>query len=327
MITIRKLLCPTEIERPARSALRYSFFIADGFHAALDVIHAAGSEPRRDVPTINEQPPAQLRRESTLCQQLEAIVRAVPTATPGRANTHVMDGGLAVATLAFCASHGSDLILLESELEPDWSLTMSDVRGPIDDIAHRASCPVLTIPKKAASPAPRIARVLFPVGSASSADGALQLAAAFAQKFGATVELLRIRDPGLNADVLPESCFWEIQDGLRLAGVPVEHSAREGSDATDCILSRIDAGGCDLVVMGAQSRGSAAEDRAGTIAKVRRKSWIPVLSLRVNTPQRFLLDIGFRESEPAQFRTTHDFAGRGASESCGGSTAPPVTRC
>lgn len=271
---VREILIATDIERPARAALRCAFFFAEQFHASLRVVHAWSPS---EVPSRKDAGASRRRHESALSEQhlrerLNVIVGEVPTAAPGCATTEIADGPAAAAVLACAHRDKSDLILLGSTLST--APVFSAGHTIAEQLTREARCPVMSVPHAVNRPL-RCQRIVLPLGGCAMAS-AVEWAALFARRFSAVVELLDVR-AGCESSVARDRSELDVEDAFRAAGVAVEHSGddRDG-DLTERVLRRIDRGGCDLVVMDTQ--WSDAGDRA--VAGVRRCGDTLVLSLR-----------------------------------------------
>jgi nucleotide-binding universal stress UspA family protein len=276
MTRFREILIATDIERPARAALRCSFFLAEQFHASLHVVHAWGPPEgtRGDVHTSRQRRGERALREQGLRERLDAIVREVPTSSPGRATTEIVDRPLAAAVLACAARQKADLVVLGST--PGQSPRFGALDTTDQEIAREALCPTLTVPHASSAPLQRVQRIVLPLDGRPLAI-AVDWAAAFARHFNAVVELLRPgAGNGSDRRTALDRCAIETEEALRVEGVAVEHRVEDrGSDLTECVLERIQRGGCDLVVMNTEwdERGHCA------VAHVRRHAQIPVLAI------------------------------------------------
>lgn len=301
MALLRQILCATDIEQPARAALGYSFFLAERFHASLDVVHvAAAVETARSVSYLPQAERIErLTFDQHVRERLDALVRTVPTGIPGRATTHVVDGQLPQAIADSADRLKSNLILLGATLR---STSAWHTHEPLSTkLATITLCPVLTVPDAIGhSAAPRLERILLPVEPASSiTPGVTDWTALIARRFGAIVELLTPAGDHL------DRCRAEIEDALRTAGVSVQTaSCPEGESLTDAILTRVHQARCDLVVMTFVAPNSTlgrAPAQTNTVTDIRRRGAVPVLSVRAIDAGRLFVDGGFEAgwaSEP-----------------------------
>jgi nucleotide-binding universal stress UspA family protein len=283
MATVHEILIATDIERPARAALRYSFFLAEQFHASLHVVHAwtpwEVAPPNTEVP--RQQKSERALSERRLRERLNAIVHEVPTAAPGCATTEIVDGPPAEAVLACSARQKSDLIVLGTAAES--APIFGTGEAIAQQISHHAWCPVITVPHRAGSSS-RLQRIVLPLEERTSMARALEWAAIFARHFRAVVELFGPRtDSTSESHAALDHCRRHAEEALRVAGVAVEHHASDdvGRERWECVLGRLKKGDCDLVVMTAQS---TTDGGRCSVVSVRRSSGVPVLSVRPDAP-------------------------------------------
>jgi nucleotide-binding universal stress UspA family protein len=292
---IQRILCPLDIESPACTALRYSFALADRFHASIDVVHAWA--PRASQPFESMQARlGELLSEQRVHERLEKTIGNVVSGIPGRATVHVVDGAAAAAVLSHSRRYKTDLVVLGSrrngEAVPEFAL------GVGEQIAFQAGCAVLSMCEVAEPKTlPRLQRILLPVDFSAATPAALDWAAALAIEFGARLRLLFVRDPSasvletgfathlVETRSLPSERFelrlHELHQGLLRRGAHVDDVVLADGSVPDCVLAQAAAQGCDMIILGAHARsGRPGREMQGVIARVRRASPIPVLSVR-----------------------------------------------
>lgn len=272
MAAVHDIVVATDIERPARAALRCAFLIADQFHASVHVVHAfsPGAKLPRNPGMASRQHPV----DALLRGRLEALVREVPTGMPGGANVEIIDGPVAATVLTYASRQKSDLIILGSS-RPGAPI-FGAPRTIAPEISRGAACPVLTVPDDASAPLQRLERILLLVGE-TSMERATQSAALFAWRYRAVVELLH---PAVDSDSHAAAALrrreLEVEEALRVAGVAVERRVDSTvPDPARCVLTRLEQGGCDLAVMSMDRRDTGE----CAVATVRRCSNVPVLSV------------------------------------------------
>jgi nucleotide-binding universal stress UspA family protein len=272
MATVHEIVVATDIERPARAALRCSFLIADQFHASVSVVHAwsPGAGLPRNPGMARQQPPV----DALLRRRLEALVREIPTGMPGCASVEIVDGPAAATVLTYASRQKSDLVVLGSSSHA--ATIFGAPHTIVRDVSRGAPCPVLTVPDTASAPLQRLERILLLVGE-TSMELATQSAALFAWRFRAVVELLHVAvDSDSRSPAAPRRRELEVEEALRLAGVAVErHVDSTETDPGRCVLTRLEQGGCDLVVMNMDRRDTGE----CPVATVRRCSTVPILSV------------------------------------------------
>ena len=287
MIAVREVLCATALEHPARAALRYSFFVAERFNATLSVVHARdfvqGGRPNAYV--SGQRRYEQLATELHELEQLDAVVRSVPTAGPGRATTHVVDGNVVDALVTCADRYHADLVVLGNSLRRASSSEHEEsVAGRIGD---RVLCPVLTVPHTKASSLLRIQRILCPVQMLpGGTKDVIAWVVLMARQFGAIVEVLHDRAAE------QASYHDDVEDALRVAGVATTRSAcARGARLSDIALQRVADGRCDLIVMSATA---ADGEPSAALASIRRDCATPVLSVPPSGANRLTAGSSFR---------------------------------
>jgi len=293
---LQSILCPVELERPSDAALRYAFFLAEAFYASLEVVHARAPTPEAP-PDAGTSRASGARAEHSLNERIarkhiEGMIQSVTTAIPGRASVHIVDGGPLSGVLRAALRFRSDLIVVGSHFEAntDWLFGAS-----LDEqIAYAAACAVLSVHEGGQRLTLRVRNILMPVDLQHSQALAVEWSGAFARCFGATVELLSVRSTSpLEAEVDDESMrdgghetLDDLRDRLRTAGVGVGNTSAGSDAAFERILRRTESGGCDLVVMSAESRNKRMNVTEPSLtASVRRHASIPVLSVRPSGSQ------------------------------------------
>ncbi|HEY8944499.1 MAG TPA: universal stress protein, partial [Polyangiaceae bacterium] len=277
MIGIREVLCATGIDRPAHTALRYAFLVAEHFNAALDVVHARAlvKSGSSNLYLSAEQLFVQLKREQHSLGRLDTLIRAVPAGATGRATPHVVDGTVVDAVIGCSERYHSDVIVLGGN--PTRKVESGCVARRVGERTLR---PVLTVPDTRSPAMPRIQRILCPMEVRSKASmDAMKWAALFARSFGAAVELLHARE----ADATSGGRY-DSQEALRVAGVGavVSFCPRTSSLTAEC-LRRVTEGSCDLIVISATARN----DRVSPVlAALRRDCGAPILSVQSTRTSR-----------------------------------------
>lgn len=289
MITLRELLCATDLEKPARAALRYSFFVAEQFQCPLHVLHVweTNESQRPNTYVSGAERMERAVAAHALRAQLDVVVRAVPTGAQGRATTHVAEGRLAETLLGFAERQRADVLVLGNEaLE-------TSAGGPRESLAerlmHRTACPILTVPAFDLAVVPQVKRILLALSPTSTqvADWFVLLA----RRFDAVVQIFHRETSRPDGAALSARLRREVEDALRRAGVGVESTfAAAGPQFGEQVLSRAELGACDMIAMSASLRG---EGDLGVLAEVRARSAVPVFSVRDVAPDRLFVDSGF----------------------------------
>jgi nucleotide-binding universal stress UspA family protein len=317
MRRVQRILCPTGLKRPDYASLRYAFFMAERFHASLDVIHAcASSIPAPRMRFAHPEPRIeQLITDQNLRKRLGDVLRTVTTAVPGRATAHVMDGRPLTAILHAIRRFETDLIVLGCPAQATSSWLF--IANVAEQVACAASCAVLSVPERRDVPL-QVRGILLPVDFSPSTAAAVDCAAVFARRFNAPIELLHVRRGSQSArsDALEcagaghaEAQLDDIRDRLRAAGVRLDRATLVDGSAFERIVERTQAEGCDLVVMSTDTRPkNAAMIGPGVLASVRRQAAVPVLSVRTPRSEPLFLNSGWQSEEDSEYPSDYSQA-------------------
>ncbi|HEY3498187.1 MAG TPA: universal stress protein [Polyangiaceae bacterium] len=287
MLVVREILCATDVERPARAGLRYSYFLADRFQCSLHVVHAwqeptatAGSHLSGAERMQNVHAAHRLR------ERLDEVVRAVPTGSSGRATTYVVDGELTAAVLASAERQRVDLIVLGSGAREDAGARAA---GSVAEcLTRQAACPVLTVPARAFGRAPLVKRILLVLPTAPTVGLTVEWTALWARQFGASVQLLYREGTEPSSVGNAALCRHEVEDKLRRSGVGVDAIFVEpGAGIAARVIHVAESARCDLVVMSAVLRDAEGQSVLGGL---RAAGVLPVLSVRDSAPERPFVD-------------------------------------
>jgi nucleotide-binding universal stress UspA family protein len=301
---IERILCAMDPERPLHAALRYALALAQRFQASLDVVHAVPG--RRLRLESSATAPERAAREQRLRERLEQAISALPSASPARATLRVIQGQPLSALLSHSRRSGCDLVVVGSEGPREGVLALAPSIG--EAVAHHADCAVLSLCETDASSAPlSIGRVLLAVDFSDTTELAIDWAAALVRRFGARLQLLHVRSTSsyrrlglaaLERDALGIAAkLNEIELRLARLGVSVELTALSDGAVAERVVEHASSGGCDLIVLGAHARtGPFQAAIQGVVADVRRRSQVPVLSVRKARPEVLFASPGFDDS-------------------------------
>ena len=294
MIALRQMICATGLTNPARAALRYAFSMAEQFHCGLEVVHVCEStEPHfRDSYASGAERMERAISAHALRERLDLVGRALPTGGAGRATTHLLDGELSEALLAFAERQHAGLVILGSRPDPDGTRESIAER-----LMHRTSSGVLTVPSHEPATAPRIKRLLLVLEPGPNNGSMLDWAVLLAGRFGALVQLMYC--PSLRADsVSAENRLrHDVEEKLRRAQIGIDASFTEQrSKLAETVLARAARGSSDLIVMGTALRDDAGHN---VLCAVRRAATRPVFSLRDVPPVRMFMNRAHRSATSA----------------------------
>ena len=302
MASIRRILCPLDFSRFSRHAFEQAVTLAREFGAEISAVHvyavapvgvvvpAGGpvvADPIRLTPAVRASLTSNIRE---FTQEIDAAGVTV--------NTDVIQGDPVEAVLDRATTWGADLIVMGTHGRT--GLERLVVGSVTEKVLRKASCPVLTVPRRVVTPRSglRFGRILCPVDFSTASLRAVDYATAFASAGGPGVYVLHVVDlfggvrgihgedamdtPGFRAELQAEA-----RDRLT-AAVPADVRAR-------CPITEMIAMGkpheeilrvarqeeCELIVLGVPSRGGADLLVFGsTTQRVVREAECPVLTIR-----------------------------------------------
>lgn len=303
MVAIREVLCATKLEHPADAALRYSFFVAEQFRCPLHVLHASEADgvPPPNTYVSSMERMAHVLATHRLRERLDEVVRAVPAPDAARATSHVAEGNWTEALFAFSERQRADVIILGSSLED--STGRATNAALIDQFAQRTASPLLTVPD-AELGAPRVRRMLLALDADATTGALVEWAALWAHRFGAVVSLFYC-EPSRPDSVAPRARWQhEVEGKLQKAGVEVVgHAGAPRAGLAERVLTHASLDASDLIMLSA----SLCDHNDGRIVgPIRRRSALPVFSVRHAPPDRLFLDPALDPEAPTSNRIAMD---------------------
>lgn len=311
MSDIKKILVPVDFSESSEPALARAASIAAQCGAALSILHVWDA---LDFLPSAERSPEVARNMMTLTEYSEQRARAELEAFVAGARAR----GITVAASDARAGVPSRTIV-EVAKDESFDLVVMGTHGRtglahalLGSVAERvvrhAFIPVLTVRADAPEPASPIRRILAPVDYSDSSRLALEYAADLATALGAVIDAVHVwdRPPYVSREVvvnLPqgghrplgelihENAEREMQDFLSTLDRPVPadklQSRLLSGEPASTLLSELEKGGHQLVVLGTRGQGGIKHLLLGSFAeKLVRLSKVPVLT--VPPPNRLL---------------------------------------
>jgi nucleotide-binding universal stress UspA family protein len=280
-----EILLSTDGSEDAALAARAAVDLCGRLGAGLHVVHVW-----HDIPSPHARGFIRRELERQGREVLEAEVRRVEELGGKVAGAHLREGRSVETVLKLAEELRADLIVVGSRgLGTLKRLALGSVS---EGIAHRAACPVLVLRDGEAWPPQRV--VAGDDGS-HEARSAVELAARFAETFGAELILVRSH-PALSLPARSDRDLTERREEelLRDAGTALEERSAElskggrelrirvrpfvGDAATSIIRTAEEGPGCALIAVGARGPGTIDRGRLGSVStKVLRAARCPVL--------------------------------------------------
>ena len=291
MITIKRILCPTDFSDESDAALRYAIALAGAYEAKLLVCHCvANSTPIDD------------RAREEFNHRVEALVRRWAGVGHGLLSEYagiIVRGEAGEAITKVAAEERADLIVMRSRRRP----VAASLLGSIAEaVCRTAPCPVLiTHPDERewvglTTGEIDLQKILVATDFSIDSELALQLALTFAQEYQAELHMLHALPVALTAAALdlPPELESDFQRAARLLkqSVPDEaylwcnvfQAVKSGPPYRE-ILSYAEENEIDLICLGARGAGFAMRALFGSNTdRVLRQAPCPVLIARPLRP-------------------------------------------
>jgi nucleotide-binding universal stress UspA family protein len=298
VIEFTQIICPVDFSEPSARALAHATAIARWYDATLTVLHVVPTfdpmQVRGDLgdPVHVVTPPSREQVLEEMSHSLNLPVvspLATPVAASGDPQTTIID--LAISTRA-------DLIVMGTHGRRGFKRLL--LGSVTESVLREAPCPVLTVPAHApqtVSEAIAFKRILCPVDFSPSALQALGFALDLARQGDGRVTLLHIiewlaeEEPRASAHFnVPDFRHYLAADARERLRRLVADESRTWVEIDDAlafgrahreILRVAESTPADLIVMGAQGRGSVGLALFGsTTQQVLRSATCPVLTVR-----------------------------------------------
>lgn len=298
IMTIKRILCPTDLTAGSDQALRYALALARAYEAKLVAYHC---EPTN---TAAEPKQSEIKEsfEKSLFQYLGPAELALINWE--RVIEQGNDPGAAISR--FAADHSVDLIVMRSRRRPHRAALLGSTA---ESVCRSAPCPVLVMHSDErdwvndSSHEIKLKRVLVAYDFSDHAEIALNYGLSFAQEYQAELHLLHVLPPLSIGE--PEIAWYPPgKDGAyhkaarRLQhAVPAEahlwcqvtHAVSEGQPYRE-ILNYAEKNEVDLICLGAHGAGFGMKALFGSnVDRVLRQAPCPVLVTRPLKPAEAFL--------------------------------------
>ncbi len=218
-MTIHRLLCPTDFSEVSDHALQQAAALARWYEARLTVLHVRHTvTPHPDMPAGGPMAPwLETETEALRKKTTEACRAIIDAGTP--VDVAVLHGEPVPLILAMADSLPADLIVMGTHGTSGFQhLLLGSVT---EKVLRKATCPVLTVPPRALTAAPRpFTSVLCGVDFSDCSIKAVQLAASIARQSGAALTLLHVLEWPWHEPPAPAMVGVSTGTGARAHRVP-----------------------------------------------------------------------------------------------------------
>jgi nucleotide-binding universal stress UspA family protein len=291
MLTIRRILFPTDFSDNAARAFPRAVSLAARHDAELHVVHvtepstAPNEQSGRSLPVSSDVLNEWLGRPSGGAgpdlDDLPVIQKQIAAGVPSeQLLAYVEDRDVDLVVMGTHGRRGVQRMLLGSVTE---------------EVVRKAPCPVLTVnPEAEIQPAPTLRHILVPVDFSDAAKAAVRHAQQLALLYGAKLHLLHVVEEvvypsayGVEPPVLPiEDVVTRVETSMgamvrdELGDERVRVTATVGY-APMTILDYAEDTGADLIVIATHGRSGLDRVLLGSVAeRVLRRSPIPVFVVK-----------------------------------------------
>ena len=291
MLTIRRILFPTDFSDNAARAFPRAVSLAARHDAELHVVHvtepdtAPNKQSGRSLPVSSDVLNEWLGRPSGGAgpdlDDLPVIQKQIAAGVPSeQLLAYVEDRDVDLVVMGTHGRRGVQRMLLGSVTE---------------EVVRKAPCPVLTVnPEAEIQPAPTLRHILVPVDFSDAAKAAVRHAQQLALLYGAKLHLLHVVEEvvypsayGVEPPVLPiEDVVTRVETSMgamvrdELGDERVRVTATVGY-APMTILDYAEDTGADLIVIATHGRSGLDRVLLGSVAeRVLRRSPIPVFVVK-----------------------------------------------
>ncbi len=299
MMTIKKILFPTDFSRCSDQALIHALALAERYDASLSIVHVLLPLEYDPYDLGHHLPDLQKLQEEidrlSSCQVNSAVDRRTyQDITMEQATIRGISA--APAILEYAADSKIDLIVMGTHGRRGINHFM--LGSVAEEVVRLAPCPVMTVrEKKEQSAGTVFKQILVPIDFSEFSRDAISQAKYLAHEFGSTVRLLHIVEEVIHPSFYvtgqtsltawyPEIESTSLKEMKRLAEdaagpqVPIEFHIKEGRAAVD-IIAFAKKNEIDLIVMASHGLTGIEHLLLGSVTeKVVRMSSCPLLTIK-----------------------------------------------
>jgi nucleotide-binding universal stress UspA family protein len=296
VVEFKQVLCPIDLSELSIRSLAYAGAIARLYDGELTVLHVVPTFEPMEVRAGALYDPVRIVQPMPREEVLERLGQALEAAgIPPAHVTLAAEAGEDAATIVDQAvARRSDLVVMGTHGRSGFNRLL--LGSVTEKVLRTSPCPVLTVPPRApaAPPSDAIRRILCPIDFSPAALQAFGFAMDLARRTGASVTVLHViewmpeEEPRALAhfDVAEYRRHLTLDARTLLEDLIARESPRGAAEGTVVAgrahreIVRAADTGVDLIVMGAQGRGSRVLPSFGsTTQQIVRAASCPVLSV------------------------------------------------
>lgn len=290
MLSIDRILFPTDGSACAAQAHRYAVDLADRYHATLHVLHVdersarhqatTADAPDRDAPADSEET-FSLPPDASTTTHTEQHVLTHPSPPQG--------------ILMHAAEHDIDLIVMGTHGRR--GIARAVIGSVAEEVVRRSECPVFTVrAQETGVSVPHFDHVLVPVDFSEHMPALLHHAGCLAEDYDVPVHLLHvveqivlptaygIQPPDVDQTGMRKAArdvLAEYRAGLEARGLEAHALLRNGHPARQILRTVESASGAPLVMLSTHGRTGVQRLLLGSVAEnVIRRSIRPVFVVK-----------------------------------------------
>lgn len=323
MLSLTRVLCPTDFSPVSLAAERYATGIAARYNATLVLLHVELPWPL--MGQYDEAPPDFARFKELRRQSEETLAEA---------RSRARAAGIVVETVVHEGQPAQKILTLAADTDVDLIVMGTHGRGGVghlllgsvaEKVLRKAQCPVMVVPPASEERGVIFSRILCPIDGSAASAHAVSFAVSLAREADGLVTLLHVVEPlprgwdegpvddrayrqeaeARAAQLLRDAVSSEVREWCRI-DERVAYGAPK-AQILEC-ASAVDA---DIIVMGVRGRGALDVFAFGsTTSDVIRRAHCPIVA--VHPPAR---DRTLGATTPAIAGTRSDAMSAGATPS------------
>ena len=198
-VGFKQILVGTDFSEPSRRALAYALLLARQYDSQIRVLHVVSPEPRQPIPL--DPLPRELNRQQLLAKAEVQKLEQENGLREARHTIEVVAGKVSEVISSIIDRDHSDLLVLGTRGRG--GLKKLALGSVAEQAVRLASCPVLTVGPRVASPKPDaiFKSILFATDFGAASTRAFPLALRLAEEYGAKLALIHLLPPVSFADI------------------------------------------------------------------------------------------------------------------------------